>query len=66
MIEDQPLTDQKLYLELLTESQIASGEHAAQPLEEVFKLTDEYSYFISDAAPEAYQPTFDNFIAPTP
>ena len=54
MIEDQPLPDLKLYLEMLSESQVASGEHATQPLEEVFKLTDEYSYFMSDAAPDAY------------
>jgi hypothetical protein len=66
MIENRPLPDQKLCLEMLTESQVASGEHVTQPLEEVFKLTDEYSYFMSDAAPEAYQATFDDFIAATP
>lgn len=66
MIEDQPLPDQKLHLELLTESQIASGEHATQSLEEVFKLTYDYSYFMSEVAPSAHQSTYNNFIATTP
>jgi hypothetical protein len=47
VIEDRCLPEQKLHLEMLTESQIASGEHAAQSLEELFKLTDEFSYFLA-------------------
>jgi hypothetical protein len=66
MIEDRSLPDQKLHLELLTESQVASEEQATQPLEELFKLTDEHSYFMSEAAPDAYQSTFDDFISTTP
>jgi hypothetical protein len=44
LIEDRPLPDQKLCLEMLIESQIASGE-------ELFKFTDECSYFIGEAVP---------------
>jgi hypothetical protein len=44
LIEDRPLPDQKLCLEMLIKSQIASGE-------ELFKFTDECSYFIGEAVP---------------
>ena len=48
MIEDQRLPEEKLVLEMLTESQIASGEHATQGLDTLFKLTDELSYYMAE------------------
>jgi hypothetical protein len=35
LIKDRPLPDQRLCLEMLIESQIASGEHATKSLEEL-------------------------------
>ena len=46
MIEDRCLPDQKLWLEMLTDEQIASGELATNSLEELLKVTDEASYLI--------------------
>jgi hypothetical protein len=40
LIEDQCLPDQRLKLEMLTESQITSREHTAQLLKELFKFSD--------------------------
>jgi hypothetical protein len=65
IIEDQLLPDQNLYLKMLTKSQVVSGEYTTQLLEEVFKLTDKYSHFMSNT-PDAYQTTIDDFIATTP
>ena len=45
MIEDRCLPDQKLWLEMLTDEQITSGELATNSLEELSKFTDEASYF---------------------
>jgi hypothetical protein len=50
LIEDQCLPDQRLMLEMLTESQIASGEHAARSLKELFEYSDECSYYLTEAA----------------
>lgn len=55
LIQDRPLPDQKLCLEMLIESQIASREHATKSLEELFKFTDECSYFMGEAVPGVYQ-----------
>ena len=49
MIEDQCLPGQRLYLEMLTENQIASGYLATQSLKELFEFIDEYSYFLTEA-----------------
>src|SRR2546421_70470 len=50
LIEDQCLPDQRLKLEMLSESQIASGELATQSLKELFELSDDCLYFLTDAA----------------
>jgi hypothetical protein len=50
LIEDRCLPDQRLKLEMLTESQITSGEHAARSLKELFEFSDYYSYFLTEAA----------------
>ncbi|KIM99998.1 hypothetical protein OIDMADRAFT_55889 [Oidiodendron maius Zn] len=44
----QCLPEEKLVLEMLTESKIASGEHATQCLDKLFKLTDESSYYMAE------------------
>jgi hypothetical protein len=43
LIEDQCLPDQRLKLEMMTESQITSGEHAARSLKELFEFSSDYS-----------------------
>jgi hypothetical protein len=43
MIEGRRLPDRRLRLEMLTENQFASGEHATRSLEELFEFIDEYS-----------------------
>jgi hypothetical protein len=45
MVEDRCLPDEKLWLEMLTDEQIASGELATNSLEELLKVTDEASYY---------------------
>jgi hypothetical protein len=40
---------------MLIESQIKSGEHATKSLDELFKFTDECSFFMNEAAPSVYQ-----------
>lgn len=50
LIEDQCLPDQRLKLEMLTESQITSREHAARSLKELFEFSDDYSFFLTEAA----------------
>lgn len=50
LIEDRCLPEQRLQLETLTKSQIASGEHAAQSLKELFEYSDDCSAFLSEAA----------------
>jgi len=49
LIEDRCLPGQRLKLEMLSESQITSGELAAQSLKELFDLSDECSYFLTEA-----------------
>jgi hypothetical protein len=46
IVEDPCLPDEKLWLEMLTDEQIASGELATNSLEELLKVTDEASYLI--------------------
>jgi hypothetical protein len=43
LIEDQRLPDQRLKLEILTKSQITSGEYAARLLKELLEFSDDYS-----------------------
>ena len=50
LIEDQCLPDQRLQLEMLTESQITSGEHTTRSLKELFEYSDDYSSFLSEIA----------------
>jgi hypothetical protein len=50
LIEDQCLPDQKLQLEMLTESQITSGEHTTRSLKELFECSDDYSSFLTEIA----------------
>src|SRR5258706_13621635 len=50
LIEDQCLPDQRLTLETLTESQLASGEHTTQSLKELFKFSDDYLSFLTETA----------------
>jgi hypothetical protein len=50
LIEDQCLPDQRLHLEMLTESQIASGEHTTRSLKELFEYSDDYSSFLTEIA----------------
>lgn len=50
LIEDRCLPDERLKLEMLSESQITSGELATQSLKELFELSDECSYFLTEAA----------------
>jgi hypothetical protein len=47
MIEYRALPDQRLHLEKLAESRIASGEHETQSLEELFDFRDGCSYFLN-------------------
>jgi hypothetical protein len=49
LIKDQCLPDQRLQLETLTESQIASREHAARSLKELFEHSDDCSSFLTEA-----------------
>jgi len=50
LIGDQCLPDQRLEPEKLTESQIASREHADRSLEELSEHTDDYSSFLTEIA----------------
>ena len=50
LIEDQRLLDQRLELEILTGSQITSGEHATRSLKELFEFSDGYSSFLTETA----------------
>ncbi|KAL5322924.1 hypothetical protein ACEPPN_010904 [Leptodophora sp. 'Broadleaf-Isolate-01'] len=50
LIEDQCLPDQRLQLEMLTESQIVSGEHTTRSLKELFEYSDDYSSFLTNIA----------------
>ncbi|KAH8772419.1 hypothetical protein F5882DRAFT_381432 [Hyaloscypha sp. PMI_1271] len=50
LIEDQCLPAQRLQLEILTESQIASGEHTTRSLKELFEYSDDYSSFLIEIA----------------
>jgi hypothetical protein len=50
LIEDYCLPDQRLQLEMLTKSQIASREHAARSLKELFEFSDNCSFFLTKAA----------------
>ena len=45
IVEDQCLPDEKLWIEMLTDEQIASGELATNSLEELLKVTDDASYY---------------------
>jgi hypothetical protein len=56
LIEDRCLPDQRLQLEMLTESQIASGEHTDRLLKELFEFTSGYSSFLTEAAFDLSQP----------
>jgi hypothetical protein len=49
VIDDRCLPDQKLRLEMLTESQITAGEHTNRSLEALFEFTDECSYFVAES-----------------
>jgi hypothetical protein len=54
----QCLPDQKLELEMLTRSQLASGEHADRSLKELFEFVDDYSSFLTEIArSDLSQPT---------
>jgi hypothetical protein len=48
IIEDRCLPEQRLRLETLCESQIVSGEHAAQSLKDLFEFTDECLGFLAE------------------
>jgi hypothetical protein len=48
LIEDQRLPDHRLELEMLTKSQITSGEHTDRSLKELFKYYDDYSSFLTE------------------
>jgi hypothetical protein len=50
LIEDRCLPDQRLKLEMLSESQITSGELATQSLKELFVFCDDFSYYLTEAA----------------
>jgi hypothetical protein len=50
LIEDQCLPDQRLQLEILTESQITSREHTTRSLKELFEYSDDYSSFLTEIA----------------
>jgi hypothetical protein len=50
LIEDRCLPEQRLRLEILTESQIISGEHATRSLKELFEHSDDCSAFLIEAA----------------
>jgi hypothetical protein len=50
LIEDHCLLDQRLQLKMLTESQIASREHAARSLKELFEFSNNCSSFLTEAA----------------
>ena len=50
LIEDRCLPGWRLKLEMLSESQITSGGLATQSLKELFKFSDDYSYFLMEAA----------------
>ena len=50
LIEDRCLPDQRLKLEILTESQITSGVLATLSLKELFELSDGYSHLLTEAA----------------
>jgi len=50
LIEDQCLPDQRLQLETLTNSQIASREHTTRSLKELFEYSDDYSSFLTEIA----------------
>jgi hypothetical protein len=46
MIEDRCLPEQKLWLEMLTDEQIALGELTTNSVKELLNYTDEDSYFV--------------------
>jgi hypothetical protein len=50
LIEDQCLPDQRLLLEMLTKSQITSGEHITRSLKELFEYSNDYSSFLTEIA----------------
>ena len=50
LIEGCCLLDQKLKLEILSKSQITSGEHETRSLKELFEFTDDCSYFLTEEA----------------
>ncbi len=56
LVKDQCLPDRRLELEMLTESQIASGELATRSLEELFKYSDNYSSFLTEIARSDHSP----------
>ncbi len=51
LIDDWCLPNRRLKLEMLSESQIASGEHGSRSLKELFKYSeDDYSSFLTEEA----------------
>jgi hypothetical protein len=65
LIEDQCLPDQRLKLEMLSESQIASR---TQLLKELFEFSDDYSSFLTEAATQSLKELFefsDDFLTET-
>jgi hypothetical protein len=59
LIDDRCLLNRRLKLEKLSESQIASGEHASRSLKELFEYSDDYytSFLAEEALSAFYQPT---------
>jgi hypothetical protein len=65
LIEDQCLPDQRLQLEMLTKSQIGSGEHTTRSLKELFEYSDNYSSFLTEVArSEISQSTTEASLSP--
>jgi hypothetical protein len=56
LIEDRCLPDQRLYLEILTKSQIVSREYTNRSLKQLFELTNSYLSFLTQAAFDLSQP----------
>jgi hypothetical protein len=50
LIEGRCLPDQRLKLEMLSESQIASRDHETQSLKELFEFSNDYLSFPTEAA----------------
>lgn len=48
LIENRCLPSQRLILEVLSENQIASGEHASRSLKELFKYAGGHTYFLTE------------------